>query len=324
MSEGQIQANQMSSVMPITADNFDINKLTFSKVRTLDSGAKSAYVSYNGSKFYIQSAWEMTAPYGISAPYSAKDAAPGAPVTGDYSIDLSLAGFDQDGEVADYYNMLQSIDDLMKAEGLKNKVEWLNKPKATADIIEDNYSPLVKPAPVDKVTGLPKPYPPTQKLKLKRDKANNFTVAVFDPDNNKLGGDPQKVITRGSKVTVISECGGVWFANGKFGLTMRAIQVIVHSASAGSIAENAFVRPAGRPAASSNRVQDDDDEMESAAAAMMSATKKPAPANSVAAVETEDAFADVDVDGEEVDAPVIPQKKPTLTKKKPTAPKLSK
>jgi hypothetical protein len=305
--------------MPVTADNFDITKLSFSKVRTLDSGAKSAYVSYNGSKFYIQSAWEMTAPYGISAPYSAKDAAPGAPVTGDYSIDLSLAGYDQEGEVADYYNMLQAIDDLMKAEGLKNKVEWLNKPKATADIIEDNYSPLIKPAPVDKVTGMPKPYPPTQKLKLKRDKSNNFTVAVFDPDNNKLSGDPQKLITRGSKVTVISECGGVWFANGKFGLTMRAIQVIVHSSAAGSIAENAFVRPS--KAASAHQV-DDDDEMESAAVAMMAATKKPAaPAPPPA---TEDAFADVDVDGEEIDAPVIPSKKPTLTKKKPTAPKLSK
>lgn len=310
----------MSSVTPITADNFDINKLTFSKVRTLDSGAKSAFVNYNGGKFYIQSAWEMTAPYGISAPYSAKDAAPGAPVTGDYSIDLSLAGFDQEGEVADYYNMLSQIDDHLKAEGLKNKVEWLNKPKATADIIEDNYSPLIKPAPVDKVTGLPKPYPPTQKLKLRKDKANNFTMAVFDADNNKIGGDPQKVITRGSKVTVISECGGVWFANGKFGLTMRALQVIVHSTAAGSISENAFVRPAraGRATTASHQVEDDDDEMESAAAAMMSATKKaPAPT-------TEDAFADVDVDGEEVDAPVIPNKKPTLTKKKPTAPKLSK
>jgi hypothetical protein len=270
----------------------------------------------------------MTAPYGISAPYSAKDAAPGAPVTGDYSIDLSLDGYDKEGEVADYYNMLQQIDDHMKAEGLKNKVEWLNKPKATADIIEDNYSPLIKPAPVDKVTGLPKPYPPTQKLKLRRDKANNFTMTVFDADNNKLSGDPQKLITRGSKVTVISECGGVWFANGKFGLTMRALQVIVHSTAAGSIAENAFVRPAGRAPQPSHQVEDDD-EMESAAAAMMSATKKtPAPANSVAAApaptNTDDAFADVDVDGEEVDAPVIPQKKPTLTKKKPTAPKLTK
>jgi hypothetical protein len=318
----------MSSVTPITADNFDITKLSFSKVRTLDSGAKTAYVNYNGGKFYIQSAWEMTAPYGISAPYSAKDAAPGAPVTGDYSIDLSLDGYDKEGEVADYYNMLQQIDDHMKAEGLKNKVEWLNKPKATADIIEDNYSPLIKPAPVDKVTGLPKPYPPTQKLKLRRDKANNFTMTVFDADNNKLSGDPQKLITRGSKVTVISECGGVWFANGKFGLTMRALQVIVHSTAAGSIAENAFVRPAGRAPQPSHQVEDDD-EMESAAAAMMSATKKtPAPANSVAAApaptNTDDAFADVDVDGEEVDAPVIPQKKPTLTKKKPTAPKLTK
>ncbi len=308
----------MSSVTPITADNFDINKLTFSKVRILDSGAKSAYVSYNGGKFYIQSAWEMTAPYGISAPYSAKDAAPGAPVTGDYSIDLSLDGFDKEGEVADYYNMLQAIDDHMKAEGLKNKVEWLNKPKATADIIEDNYSPLIKPAPIDKVTGMPKPYPPTQKLKLRRDKANNFTVAVFDGDSNKMSGDPQKLISRGSKVTVISECGGVWFANGKFGLTMRAVQIIVHSTTGGSLAENAFVRPT-RTTTSSHQVEDDD-EMESAAAAMMSATKKaPAPTPP-----TEDAFADVDVDGEEVDAPVIPSKKPTLTKKKPAAPKLGK
>jgi hypothetical protein len=309
----------MSSVTPITADNFDINKLTFSKVRILDSGAKSAYVSYNGGKFYIQSAWEMTAPYGISAPYSAKDAAPGAPVTGDYSIDLSLAGFDQEGEVADYYNMLQAIDDHLKAEGLKNKVEWLNKPKATADIIEDNYSPLIKPAPIDKATGMPKPYPPTQKLKLRRDKSNNFTVAVFDADSNKMSGDPQKHITRGSKVTIISECGGVWFANGKFGLTMRAVQIIVHSTTGGSLAENAFVRPHGQVSRPSNQVEDDD-EMESAASAMMTATKK-APAPTPV---TEDAFADVDVDGEEVDAPVIPSKKPTLTKKKPTAPKLTK
>jgi len=66
------------------------------------------------------------------------------------------------------------------------------------------------------------------KLKMKR------TNEVFDAKMYDVNGTPynnvpmEELLAKGVQVTAIMECGGVWFAGSKYGLTWRAKQIAVH------------------------------------------------------------------------------------------------
>jgi hypothetical protein len=183
--------------------------------------------------------------------------------------------------------------------------------------------------PKDK-DGNPKPYPPTQKVKMNIGGKPDMATKFYDPEGNPLRGEPKTLLGTGSKVTAILQCGGLWFAAGKFGITWRVNQVIVHSSgSSASVPEFAFVgfggakktsaaSAAAAPATSySNQIDDEEEEatLSSAVSAMMPAAKAvPAPevqANPMANVEIPE-----EEEGDEVEPIAVPIKKPMITKKK--------
>jgi len=51
---------------------------------------------------------------------------------------------------------------------------------------------------------------------------------IFPPEDQTNAADLlKKLITKTQNVALVIECGGVWFANGKFGVTWRFIQAVV-------------------------------------------------------------------------------------------------
>ena len=57
---------------------------------------------------------------------------------------------------------------------------------------------------------------------------------VCDEDNNKLfpgasGVSPLDFIKKGTNLAIIMQCGGIWFANGKFGVTWKLVQAVVQN-----------------------------------------------------------------------------------------------
>jgi hypothetical protein len=57
---------------------------------------------------------------------------------------------------------------------------------------------------------------------------------VYNEDSEKLFPDPSNelaspvdFLTKGVKATCLIQCGGLWFANGKFGVTWKLIQAVV-------------------------------------------------------------------------------------------------
>jgi len=62
---------------------------------------------------------------------------------------------------------------------------------------------------------------------------------VYDEDENKLfpnteslGVNPLDFLQKGTYLACIVQCGGLWFANGKFGITWRLAQAIVQKPKA--------------------------------------------------------------------------------------------
>ncbi len=296
----------MSAV--VTPETFNVSKLSISAPKTLDSGAKTAYLNYDGGKFIFQSAKEMTIPYGLNK----FDQGPKAD-NPDFSIDLSFKGYDAEGtSINKYHEALSQLDNFVVEEAYKNRATWFSGGATKSkEVINAFYTPIIK-VPIDK-QGNPKPYPPTQKVKLRK-LGGEFEVKIYDADKKRITDPIDEVLVKGTTVTVIIECGGIWFAGGKFGITWRAKQIMVHK-SPERLSDFAFVGVGGGGAGSS-QIDDDDEEALMAAVMPKKTIPAPAPAPAPAPVaDHQDAFSNVNVDDEDAPEEVEPIKKPPMKKR---------
>jgi hypothetical protein len=288
-------------------NDFSTSNITISPPKVLDSGAKQAYLNYNGGRLLLQSATNLAVPFGLSV-YDKSGPA-------EYSVDVSYRGSDSNPEIKQFFEKMQELDDFMIKQGVKNSKAWF-KSELNEQVIKAFYTPTVKFAK-DK-DGNPQPYPPTTKLKLRKVNGD-FETKVFDVKGNPYKGVPMEdLIVKGAQVTVIMECAGVWFAGSKFGLTWRAKQVVIHrlperlpefsAFRLGSAAndEPAPVPKRGLPAPVHDEEEDEEVDDEEA-------LRPPAKSSVVASVMPTAAPA-VDDEAEDVE-PVPAPKKPVIKKK---------
>ena len=296
----------MSAV--VTPETFNVSKLSISAPKTLDSGAKTAYLNYDGSKFIFQTAKEMTIPYGLNK----FDQGPKAD-NPDFSIDLSFKGYDTEGtSIHAYHEALTQLDNFIVEEAYKNRATWFSGGATKSkEVINAFYTPIVKVA-IDK-QGNPKPYPPTQKIKLRK-MAGEFEVKIYDADKKRITDPVDEVLVKGSTVTVIIECGGIWFAGGKFGVTWRAKQILVHK-SPERVPDFAFVGVTGGAGGPSHIDDGEEDALMAAVMPAKPSVAKAAPAPAPVPVEAQDAFANVNVEDEDAPEEVEPIKKPPMKKR---------
>jgi hypothetical protein len=205
----------MSNVIVPSA--FSTKSITVSAPRSLQSGAKQAYLNYGREKLIMQTATAMSVPFGLNC--ADKFGPP------EYSVDLSFRGHEQRPEIKQFMDVMTQIDEFMLEQGVKNSKAWF-KADLSRDVIKAFYTPCVKYSK-DK-EGNVLSYPPNIKLKLRKNNGE-FEAKFYD-----VNGTPHKdvpvedLLVKGVQVTAIMECGGVWFAGSKFGLTWRAKQIAVH------------------------------------------------------------------------------------------------
>jgi hypothetical protein len=129
---------------------------------------------------------------------------------------------------------MQAFEEKIKADAIVNSRDWLGKTKVEPAVIDALWSPMLK-YPKDKETN-ESDYsrPPTLKVKIPYWEGEFKGVEVYDqeknllfPANNEVEVDVQSLITKGSNVATLVYCGGIWVANGKFGVTWKLFQVVV-------------------------------------------------------------------------------------------------
>merc|ERR1711871_67 len=225
--------------------NFSASNITFRPPKTLNNGGKMVQVGCDGGMLNLQTPLMML-PYGISE-FS-------DPNTGmkKYQIDLSFRGEEENEGLSNFHAALAALDEFMIESAVKNSVAWF-KGKKVRPIIEELYTPVLKKSK-DKETGEPNgKYPDTFKVKLRFDnERGEFNCRLYDSATKEPVNVPPDVhLTKGTKMTCIIRCNGVWFAGGRFGLSFRLEQGKVQQAP-GRITGYAFI--------------DDDDECVPAAA----------------------------------------------------------
>ena len=222
--------NTMANAMK--AQKMDLGKVSFSAPKTLDNGGKMIYVNYNGgiNPLHIQTPegeliWDPN--------YFADDGKEvDSSLTGKYSVTMSIKKAEKG--MLEFHDSFVALDEYIMTAAKENSQAWFKKPKISEDAIRELYTPQIKVS-VDSETGLPNEYPPKFTYKVvKRDgKFKDFVIydnnkKVFDV--NKTTDEPvelSNVMVKGARVKVVLKCNGIWVANGKFGCTWRAEQILI-------------------------------------------------------------------------------------------------
>ena len=200
----------------------------YSKCKVNASGGKSVgiYNSQTGQSLYVGTPLLMT--WGLQEYTDDK--------TGKVSYEMSLQFPNDDFENAETRAFLKSMADFetkLKADALANSKDWFAKPKMTPDAVDALFTPILKYL-MDKATcekDLSKK--PTMRIKVPFWQGKWEGVEIYDADRSHLfpcddpNVSPMDIITKLSHVKAMIQCGGIWFANGKFGITWRFVQCMI-------------------------------------------------------------------------------------------------
>ena len=143
---------------------------------------------------------------------------------------------DADDKTADTNAFLENLiklENKVKADALKYSKEWFGKILKSEDVVEALWTPMLKYSR-NKATGEPD-YGRAPVLRVKLAQWEGvWKSEIYDEDGEKLFPDvsnpaitPLDFIRKGGQIATIIQCGGLWFANGKFGMTWKLVQAAV-------------------------------------------------------------------------------------------------
>jgi hypothetical protein len=157
--------------------------------------------------------------------------------TGKVSYDLALQfpndGFETPATKKFIANMTE-FEKKIKEDAIANSKEWFSKPKITADAVDALWTPILKYPKNKDTLEADTSRAPTLKVKLPFWDNTWKDLELYDTDMRAIFPDPtnpalspKDLIAKGSHIAVSIQCGGIWFANGKFGVTWKLFQAIV-------------------------------------------------------------------------------------------------
>ncbi len=205
---------------PMKIKNLDLSNVTFSDVKLDSHGRKMIYVNYNGGKILLQTP-KMYVPNGMKR-WRKKDAVDNKDDSFEMELSFRTSTDDENNssEIKMFESKMNTLDEMVKNQIIKNSKEWLGKQKVTMELVENAfYSPVVK-IPVDK-DGNVLEYPNRIKVKLDRErKGDDFTgnfvsnkkyntkVLAFDSSKTQLEFNEsnfESVVPKNSQVVCLLE-----------------------------------------------------------------------------------------------------------------------
>jgi hypothetical protein len=157
--------------------------------------------------------------------------------SGKVSYDLALQ-FPNDGfetpATKKFLANIAAFEQRIKEDAITNSKEWFSKPKMTSDAVDALWTPILKYPKNKDTLEADTTRAPTLKVKLPFWDGQWKELELYDVDMQPIFPDalnpalsPKDLIAKGSHIAVSIQCGGIWFANGKFGVTWKLFQAIV-------------------------------------------------------------------------------------------------
>ena len=158
----------------------------------------------------------------------------------EYSPDMSLQ-FPRESDPLNtektqaFLKNIAALEEKILTDAVANSKEWFNKTKMSREVLDALWTPLLKYPKGD--DGEPdKSRSPTINVKIpcwdgdfKCELYNLQDEKIFPSEDETVDNAEliQKLVAKTQNVALLIECGGIWFANGKFGVTWRLEQGLV-------------------------------------------------------------------------------------------------
>jgi hypothetical protein len=218
------QAQSTETQLFVDGVLFDCNKTRYGAPKANASGGKAVSIFSTA----INSGLKLSTPLMLT--WGASD------YEGNKQYAMSLQFPSQEyltNDTESFLRNMKALEDKIKTDALTYSKEWFGKVHKTPEVIDALFTPMLK-YPKDKQT---KDYDFTKSptLSVKTPIYEGvWKFEVYDEDENKLYPDvsnpsinPLDFLQKGTHLACIIQCGGLWFANGKFGITWRLAQAVV-------------------------------------------------------------------------------------------------
>jgi hypothetical protein len=212
----------------INATNLDTDKdVKYSKPKINKSGGKSINIQNSQTNTALNLSTPLMLTWGVNEYVD--------DTNGKKTYNMSLQFPQEDYKTDDTSAFLDSmirLQEKIKNDAVVNCKDWFGKTKMSAEVVDALFHPMLQ-YPKDPNTGEPNmERSPTLRIKLDY-WDDKFNCDIFDVDSNHIFPDestsngPVELIPKATNVATIIRCGGIWFANGKFGVTWRLEQAVV-------------------------------------------------------------------------------------------------
>jgi hypothetical protein len=221
----QYKRDRMESIIDFSEQSaFNVANMSFGVPKVGGAGGKSIGMFYN--KTYMQISVPKMIQWGASD-FKDKDG------VGNEKFDFTLQFPTEDYKTPETTNALEhfkAIEEGVLRAALENSMKWFGK-KYTKEVLLALWSPMLK-YPKDKATGEPNlAAAPGLKVKLPFwEGVPKFEI--YDEDSNlvfpnQTGKTAVDLVEKGLSVHTLVQCGGIWIAGGKFGMTWKAVQIVI-------------------------------------------------------------------------------------------------
>lgn len=136
-------------------------------------------------------------------------------------------------DTTNFMTNMMEFENKIKADAAKNAKEWFGKAKMSEDAIDALWTPMLKYRKNKDTLEPDTTSAPTLRVKIPfwdgewKTELYNVDQQPIYPDPEGGSMTPKDLIVKGTHVAVVLQCGGLWFANGKFGVTWRLFQGVV-------------------------------------------------------------------------------------------------
>lgn len=218
--------NVQSLIIDATTFN-PVKQVKYSKMKVNKVGGKSVGImnSDTGKSLILQTPLILT--WGANKFVDEK--------SGKTTYDMALQFPRDDYQTEDnkkFLDAMVAFQNKLKSDAITNSKEWFNKPKMTPEVVDALFHPMLTYAKNKESGEADMTKSPTLKIKIPYYE-NQFNCEVYDTSAKMLfpvessTQTPLELITKASNIIAVIQCGGFWFANGKFGVTWKLIQCVV-------------------------------------------------------------------------------------------------
>lgn len=224
----------MSSPQVVLASSFTGTGISYSPPKTNASGGKSININNADTKKYLMLSTPLMLTWGLNEnDYDGKKSY-------DMALQFPSANY-PNPDASAFLEGLIAMEAKIKADAVTNSKEWFNKPKMTSEVVDALWTPMLRYKKDPETQEPDLSSSPTLRVKIPFYDGEH-KVEIYDVNERLLYatpdilakhnmsqpvGTPMQLVPKQTNVALVVQCGGIWFAGGKFGVTWKLMQCVV-------------------------------------------------------------------------------------------------